>query len=354
MDPEEMQHDPEAHPEEQPGPAAAHDADPLEHDADRAAAAEAIETARTGEGQSWRKTENPTGGEVWLKENSSTGLAKWSPEMDQPRAEVPDETYRPPVDVLDVDAADTERFLRAPEEVRKRIEEAEDIMAANAERAHAEWVRQQAGPASDPLRIHHPALSVGRMAVPQPLVNQHREACQQCGGTGHMPSINDYLRESVSLLGDQGDDVIRTFYRRLLTAAPELAKLFPGNPVEGDLGTDHRGAQQREKLLAAILALADLYDPDDGEKMERLDRALASFGRSHAAFARQDGTVRAATWEEYGAVKDALFATLIQVTGAAWKAEYTASWGQAYDYAAAMMIAEQYRSGFTSPRFPRA
>jgi hemoglobin-like flavoprotein len=133
-----------------------------------------------------------------------------------------------------------------------------------------------------------------------------------------------------------------------------VAPLFPGNPTEGDLGADHKGAQQREKLLAALAALADLYDPDDDEKMERLDRALASFGRSHAAFARKDGTVRGATWEEYGAVKEALFATLVTAAGEKWKAEYTESWSQAYDYAAAVMVAEQYRSGFAAPRFPRA
>lgn len=192
-----------------------------------------------------------------------------------------------------------------------------------------------------------------RAAVPRQRVTARRESCVHCQGAGYMPAINDYLRESASLLDDQGDEVIRTFYTTLFGMAPELVKLFPGNPTQGDLGTDHKGAKQREKLLGAIVALADLYDPDDGDKMDRLDTALKSFGRSHAAFVRQDGTIKGATWEEYGAVKEALFTTLVRATGSMWRTEFTESWSQAYDYAAAVMLAEQYRSGFSAPRFPR-
>ena len=302
--------------------------DPEEHQHDQAQAADTIAAARNDEPlQGWRQVSDETdpGGEVWLKENSTTGLAAWSPATEQAPPEAAERQERVegsgPTD-------DTERFLTAPEQVRKRIE---DIEVG-----------------------HLPHLAAGRSTVPEPLVKQHRETCSHCEGRGFVPGISDYLRESAALLGDQGDAVVLSFYRRLFTAAPEVAKLFPGDPTKGDLGTDHRGAKQREKLLAAIVALADLYDPDDPEKMDRLDRALKSFGRSHAAFARADGTVRGATWEEYGVVKDALFATLVQATGSAWKAEYTASWSQAYDYAAAVMVAEQHRSGFSLPRFPRA
>jgi hemoglobin-like flavoprotein len=211
------------------------------------------------------------------------------------------------------------------------------------------------GPPLQPLhRPPYPSKLAARAAVPHAMVNQHREQCEHCGGTGYMPAISDYLRESISLLGDQGDEVVRTFYGVLLRSAPDLVSLFPGNPTEGDLGTDHRGAKQRERLLGALIALSDLYDPDDDAKMERLDTALASFGRSHAAFVRPDGTIMGATIEEYAAVKTALFSTLVKAAGNAWKPEYTAAWSQAYDYASGVMLAEQYRSGFSSPRFPRA
>jgi hemoglobin-like flavoprotein len=188
---------------------------------------------------------------------------------------------------------------------------------------------------------------------PQPLISQHRTDCQECGGRGYMPGINDLLQESVKLLGDQGDEVIRLFYSSLLRAHPQLMTLFPGNPTKGEFGSDHKGAKQRERLLKALSALADLYDPSDDEKMKHLDQALASFGRAHASFIRQDGTIRGATLEEYAAVKEALFATLMRVAADKWKPEYTEAWSQAYDYAAAAMLTEQFRSGFSAPRFPR-
>jgi len=189
---------------------------------------------------------------------------------------------------------------------------------------------------------------------PQPLISQHRTDCQECGGRGYMPGINDLLGESVKLLGDNGDEVIRLFYSSLLRAHPQLMTLFPGNPTQGEFGTDHKGAQQRDRLLKALSALADLYDPASDEKMKHLDQALASFGRAHASFIRQDGTIRGATLEEYAAVKEALFTTLMRVAGEKWKPEYTEAWSQAYDYAAAAMITEQFRSGFAAPRFPRS
>lgn len=168
-----------------------------------------------------------------------------------------------------------------------------------------------------------------------------------------MPGINDLLTESVALIGDEGDEVIRMFYSSLLRAHPQLMILFPGDPTQGDFGSDHKGAVQRDRLLKALTAIAGLYDPGDPEKMAHLDQALATFGRAHASFARQDGTVKGATLEEYAAVKEALFSTLIRVSGGQWKPEYTGAWSQAYDYAATAMMVEQFGSGFTAPRFPR-
>lgn len=199
----------------------------------------------------------------------------------------------------------------------------------------------------------------GRMAVaprpaPEPMISPVRIDCEHCGGVGYVPGLNDYLLESAGLLGDNPDEVVRLFYSTLLSDAPALAALFPADIVTASVGTAHSaGVAQREKLLAALVALAELYDPGVPGKMDRLNAALARFGRSHAAFARQDGTVWGATLEEYAAVKSALFSTLVRVLGEKWKPEYTSAWSQAYDYAAAVMLAEQFRSGFTAPRFAR-
>jgi hemoglobin-like flavoprotein len=185
--------------------------------------------------------------------------------------------------------------------------------------------------------------------VPAPIVRVERETCPHCEGTGYMPSISDNLRASIALVGDSGAEIVKAFYAELLSVAPGLADLFPA-----DLLTTDATKGQRDKLLKALIALSDLYDPADTDKMARLDTALKSFGRSHAAFARPDGTVRGATWEEYAAVKEVLFRTLVAAAGTGWRAEWTESWSQAYDYAAAVMLTEQYRSGFSAPRFPRA
>jgi hemoglobin-like flavoprotein len=296
---------------------------------DKARAEDAITEAQANSNPPWRAVPGETD-EVQLrrKGDSSTTLGAWSQgptevrDM-QPPPLGPDDTV-----VQDRPAVDTDTHVQA------------------LRRPADATVIREVPIAQTPF--------AARWSVPKQLVSSRRESCEHCGGTGFMPGISDHLRESISLLGNQGDEVVRTFYRMLFRTAPGLVALFPADPSEGDLGTDHRGAQQREKLLQALVALSDLYDPDDAEKMDRLDRALQTFGRSHAAFARADGTIRGATLEEYVAVKDALFTTLLQAAGHAWKAEYTESWSQAYDYATGIMLAEQYRSGFSAPRFPRA
>lgn len=201
----------------------------------------------------------------------------------------------------------------------------------------------------------------GRMAVPAtrpapaPLVSPVRIDCEHCKGVGYVPGVNDLLVESAALIGDRGDEVVRLFYSTLFSDAPAMAYLFPPDIVSASAGTQNSaGVAQREKLLGALVALAELYDPGVPGKLDRLNSALTRFGRAHAAFARQDGTTWGATLEEYAAVKTALFSTLVRVAAEHWKPEYASAWSQAYDYAAAVMIAEQLRSGFVAPRFPRS
>lgn len=190
--------------------------------------------------------------------------------------------------------------------------------------------------------------------VPEPLVRLVREPCAHCDGRGYMAGLNDLLKESAALLGDQGDEVVRLFYSALFKEDPDLIALFPGDPREGDLGTDHRGVQVRELLLAAVLGIAEYYDPGNPEKMGRLRKLAEAWGRKHAAFARRDGTVRPATLEEYASVKHALFTTLVRVAAEKWRPEYTEAWSRAYDCVAGWMISEQHASAFTAPRFARS
>jgi hemoglobin-like flavoprotein len=207
-----------------------------------------------------------------------------------------------------------------------------------------------------------------RLAVLRPAVPGHgqpgpvrgvRVDCHECAGRGFVvKSVNDLLRESLALLGDAGDAVVTEFYRRLIDAdngkdpADQLASLFPP-----DLLTDDRTRGQRDRLLKALVALADLYHPDDPAALERLDNALAAYGRAHAPFVRPDGQVRGASLAEYAAVQQVLMGALHDAAGKAWLPGYDAAWAEAFDYAAAKMMVEQHRvtiSGeFTMGRMPR-
>jgi hemoglobin-like flavoprotein len=187
-------------------------------------------------------------------------------------------------------------------------------------------------------------------------LGEHHIDCAACGGTGYViRSTNDLLRESLELVGTGGDMIVKEFYTRLLHAAPDLAPLFPSDLTTAQTSDPNSpGAAQRDRLLGALVALSNSYNPDDGDSMDRLDTALEAFGRSHAAFARPDGTVQGATLDEYAAVKSVLFETLVQAAGDAWLPAYTVAWSEAYDYAAATMMHEQHRAGFRYPRSVRA
>lgn len=218
-----------------------------------------------------------------------------------------------------------------------------------------QWAREGIPPVTEPRMVA--PVHLGRAKLPPLTVPSARAECPHCEGRGYVPSINDLLRESAALLTgnepEAADSVIRDFYVALFREAPTLVAIFPGDPTQGDFGSTTRGAKQRELLLDALAGLSELYDPSNPARMEQLDGALKRFGRAHAAFARPDGTVSGATLEEYKAVKDALLATLIRACGEKWRPEYGVAWNRAYDYAAAAMLVEQHRSGFTAPRYVR-
>lgn len=196
----------------------------------------------------------------------------------------------------------------------------------------------------------------------EPEPDSGRELCQHCRGTGMRMTTNDLLRESIALLEGNEDVVVRTFYDHLLRQAPDLAPLFPPDlldplsPPIGNLPGEFRrsGRGQRDKLVAALAALATTYDPGDPEKMEVLDTHLAAFGRAHAAFRRPNGTVRGATVSEYHAVKVTLFATLHDAAAEAWLPEYDDAWDEAYEYAARHMLAAQDSVDRPFGRYPRS
>lgn len=181
-----------------------------------------------------------------------------------------------------------------------------------------------------------------------------RVGCPTCG-TGHIDrTVNELLRESVALIPvDGGDMVIKEFYTRLLHTAPWLGSLFPRDLLTAATQDGASpGAMQRDKLLNAITGLAELYGASRAD-MEHLTSLLLQWGRSHAAFARPDGTVRGATAAEYELVGAIFIRTFTDVAGGQWKPEYEQAWKEAYDDASLAMRWGQRESAMTAPRYPR-
>lgn len=193
-----------------------------------------------------------------------------------------------------------------------------------------------------------------------------RVGCHECDGRGFVVKpVKELLQESLALIPEgQGDAVVTEFYRRVLAAdadkapADRLAALFPADLITAAAGkSGSGGVQQRDKLYRTLVALADLYNPDDLDAIERLDNALRAYGRSHALFLRPDGPTRGATLQEYAQVEVILLSTFLALIGDAWRPEYTLAWVEAYDHAASVMMAEAHRAvlvgEITVPRGPR-
>jgi len=179
--------------------------------------------------------------------------------------------------------------------------------------------------------------------------------CPHCGGNGTVTRpVNDLLRETVNLIPvDGGDQIIREFYRRLLAAAPTLAPLFPADLLTAATHDKASpGALQRDRLLDAVVAVADYYGRGD-DAMQRLDAAIASMGHRHAAFARPDGTVQGATEAEYNAVINVFLALCYDGFGDQFTAAHAQAWREALTYVKVGMLWAQWHSGAAMPRMPR-
>lgn len=172
--------------------------------------------------------------------------------------------------------------------------------------------------------------------------DQVREVCDHCRGTGRVLTKSDLIRESLTLFPTDPvhlDEFVREFYRRLLAAAPALARLFPPDLVDADhTALESAGKAQRDRLLQAILVAVGEYDPEDPARMAALRTHLAAYGRSHRAFARPGGTVQHATMEEYVLVGKILMTLVHDVMGPLWRQEWDGPWAEAYEHAAVMML----------------
>jgi methyl-accepting chemotaxis protein len=128
------------------------------------------------------------------------------------------------------------------------------------------------------------------------------------------PTDAQLLKVSLDVVAPRADQLIASFYDRLFAAHPEVRPMFPAI-----MDTQH------ERLLKAVIALVTHYENPDA-----LLPALTAMGARHAGYGVQ--------LEHYGAVAEALLATLREYAGDAWTPEIEAAWTNAYTFAAGAMV----------------
>lgn len=113
----------------------------------------------------------------------------------------------------------------------------------------------------------------------------------------------------------RAEELVETFYHRLLEQHPGVAPLFEGVDMK----------QQRGKLLSAIATVvATLTD------LDKLVPHLQELGRRHVAYGAEPA--------HYGAVGAVLLESIASVAGDAWTPEVEAAWTGAYGVASSVMI----------------
>jgi hypothetical protein len=185
-----------------------------------------------------------------------------------------------------------------------------------------------------------PSDTSTRLEAP-PQIEDDREDCPSCHGTGKVLTTADYLREIVAML--PGDDVSRDmiiadFYRRLVGddtvkgAATHLREFFPSDLITGD-ALNSKGNRQRDQLFNALADILSRYDPDHpgGDSMRSLRTNAETWGRSHAWWYRpSDGSLYIPTPDDYIAVRNVLVSLLTEGLGAKLTVKHVQALAQAY------------------------
>jgi methyl-accepting chemotaxis protein len=125
----------------------------------------------------------------------------------------------------------------------------------------------------------------------------------------------DALETSFDLVAPRGDELIDTFYTRLFAAAPAVQPLFAR--------TDMR--HQKAMLLATLVLLRKSL-----RNLGAVAPKLRELGRRHAAYGARP--------EHYPVVGEVLIASMAEVAGPRWRAEYGRAWSDALAVVAGVML----------------
>jgi nitric oxide dioxygenase len=146
------------------------------------------------------------------------------------------------------------------------------------------------------------------------------------------PEQIQIVKSTVPVLQQHGEEITSVFYRHLLTAHPELNRMFdPMNQKDG---------AQARRLAAAILAYAGNVD-----RLSNLSGAVDMIGHRHVSL----GVLP----EQYPVVGTHLLQAIKTVLGDAATQEIVDAWAAAYEQLAGIMIEHERalyaKSGAVSP-----
>jgi len=125
----------------------------------------------------------------------------------------------------------------------------------------------------------------------------------------------DALETSFDLIAPHGDELMDIFYARLFAAAPAVKPLFAG--------TDFR--RQKAMLLGALVLLRKSL-----RNLGPVVPKLRELGARHVAYGARP--------EHYPVVGEVLIASMAEVAGDAWSAQYETAWAAAFGVVAGAML----------------
>jgi len=125
----------------------------------------------------------------------------------------------------------------------------------------------------------------------------------------------DALETSFDLIAPRGDELMDIFYARLFAAAPAVKPLFAG--------TDFR--RQKAMLLGALVLLRKSL-----RNLGPVVPKLRELGARHVAYGARP--------EHYPVVGEVLIASMAEVAGDAWSAQYETAWAAAFGVVAGAML----------------
>ena len=130
-----------------------------------------------------------------------------------------------------------------------------------------------------------------------------------------MPLDVDALERSFDLIAPRGQEFIDRFYRRLFEIEPSAQELFARVNMD----------TQRSSLLAALVTLRNSL-----RESSVMASDLEELGARHVAYGARP--------EHYRAFGTVLLETMAEMSGSAWKPEYTAAWTEAFKVVQAIML----------------